>query len=97
MSVYDPIELGPAKLVPDTINGDAVMVELVGDEGIYAQDGALYVPVRFWEAMQAAAKTSAPIARPPLPVSDPLEDPDEEPAGFDGLVLPMDDDKVPAR
>lgn len=53
MGVYDSRVVGGVELKPGMINGDYIDLTLIGD-GIYVQDGALYVPVKLWERMQAA-------------------------------------------
>jgi hypothetical protein len=56
MSIYDPIDVGPVRMIPGMINGDYIQVEVVNTspdaDAPYISDGVLYVPVKTWEKMQ---------------------------------------------
>jgi hypothetical protein len=61
MSIYDPVRIGTVEITPNMINADYVLIDLSvisSDEGTpqpYSEDGAIYIPVRAWESMQASA------------------------------------------
>lgn len=62
MSIYDPIRIGPIEFSPTIINADSISIDVLG-EGIYIEDGALYIPVKLWEQMQHAEKEAIPYGQ----------------------------------
>jgi hypothetical protein len=66
VSVYDPIEIGPVKLLVESIHSDNVQITFVvtdsdldaagAPHGVWVQDGQVNIPVRLWEQMKEAAK-----------------------------------------
>lgn len=88
MSIYDPISLGPLKLLVRGIHADNVQLELVAikddEEGPWIEDGQINVPVRLWEEMQDSQKLpmdhpASTARRVPPPVS----------VEVDGKVIPL--------
>lgn len=58
MSLYDEVKLSDeVKMHPTMAVADTVMTELIG-EGIYVEDGAIYIPIRLWEGIQNAQRDS---------------------------------------
>jgi hypothetical protein len=61
-SVYDPVAVGALTATPKFFNADYVQLELSADAvdettpQPYAEDGAVYVPIRVWESVQEAMR-----------------------------------------